>query len=398
MNLNGKREVVILGGARTAIGDYGGAFKEVAPTELAASVVREAVKRAGVAPQEVGQVVFGNVIHTEPKDMYLSRVAAIQGGLPQETVALTLNRLCGSGLQAIVTAAQSVAAGDCDTALAGGAESMSRGGYLLPTLRWGQRMADGGVVDMMVGALTDPFDTVHMGITAENIAEKWKISREEQDAFAVESHRRAIHAIESGRFKEQIVPVEIKTRKGTVVVDRDEHPRADASLEGLAKLRAAFRKDGSVTAGNASGINDGAAAVVLMAADKAKEKGLKPLARLVSYSVAGVDPKFMGIGPVPACTRALERAKLSVDDMDVIESNEAFAVQAMAVACDLKFPAERTNPNGGAVALGHPIGATGAILTIKALYELQRSGGRYALVTMCIGGGQGIAAVFERLH
>lgn len=396
--MNGQREVVVLSGARTAVGDYGGALKDVAPTDLAATVVREAVKRASVAPEEVGQLVFGNVIHTEPKDMYLSRVAALRGGLPQETVALTLNRLCGSGLQAVVSAAQSIAAGDCDTAVAGGAESMSRGGYLLPTLRWGQRMADGGVIDMMVGALTDPFDTMHMGLTAENIAGKWKISREEQDAFAVESHRRALHAMESGRFKEQIVPVEIKTRRGSVVFDRDEHPRADASLEGMAKLRAAFKKDGSVTAGNASGINDGAAAVVLMESSKAKARDLKPLARLVSYSVAGVDPQFMGIGPVPASTRALAQAGLTIDDMDVIESNEAFAVQAMAVACDLKLPAEKTNPNGGAVALGHPIGATGCILTVKALYELQRTGGRYALVTMCIGGGQGIAAVFERLQ
>ncbi len=400
--MSGKREVVILSGARTAIGDYGGALKDVPPTQLAATVVRAAVERAGVAPNDVAQVVFGNVIHTEPKDMYLSRVAAIEGGLSQDSVALTLNRLCGSGLQAVVSASQSIAAGDCDTAVAGGAESMSRGGYLLPTLRWGQRMADGGVIDMMVGALTDPFDTVHMGITAENIADKWKISREEQDAFAVESHRRAVHAIESGRFKEQIVPVEIRTRKGSVVVDRDEHPRSDASLEGLAKLRAAFKKDGSVTAGNASGINDGAAAVVLMEAEAAKAKGLKPLARLVSYAIAGVDPKFMGVGPIPACTRALEQARLSIDDMDVIESNEAFAaqamaVQALAVACDLKFPADKTNPNGGAVALGHPIGATGCILTVKALHELQRTGGRYGLVTMCIGGGQGIAAVFERL-
>jgi acetyl-CoA C-acetyltransferase len=394
--MDGKREVMVVSGARTAIGDYGGALKDVAPTDLAATVVREAVKRSSIAPEEVGQLVFGNVIHTEPKDMYLSRVAAIRGGLPQETVALTLNRLCGSGLQALVSAAQSIAAGDCDTAVAGGAESMSRGGYLLPTLRWGQRMADGGVIDMMVGALTDPFDTVHMGMTAENIAEKWKISREDQDAFAVESHRRAIHAIESGRFKEQIVPVEIKTRKGSIVVDRDEHPRADATLEGMAKLRAAFKKDGSVTAGNASGINDGAAAVVLMAAEQARARGIKPLARLVSYSIAGVDPKYMGIGPVPACTRALADAKLSIDDIDVVESNEAFAVQAMAVACDLKLPSAKTNPNGGAVALGHPIGATGCILTVKALYELQRTGGRYALVTMCIGGGQGIAAVFER--
>jgi len=396
--MNGQREVVVVSGARTAIGDYGGGLKDVPPTELAATVVREAVHRAKVEPKEVGQLVFGNVIHTEPKDMYLSRVAALKGGLSEETVALTLNRLCGSGLQALVSAAQSIATGDCEVAVAGGAESMSRGGYLLPTLRWGQRMADGGVIDMMVGALTDPFDTVHMGITAENVAEKWKISREEQDAFSVESHRRAAHAIEAGRFKEQIVPVEIKTRKGTVLFDRDEHPRADATVEGLGKLRAAFKKEGSVTAGNASGINDGAAAVVLMEAGRAQDRGLKPLARLVSYSIAGVDPKYMGIGPVPASTRALAKAGLRVEDMDVIESNEAFAAQAMAVACDLKFPAEKTNPNGGAVALGHPIGATGAILTVKALYELQRTGGRYALVTMCIGGGQGIAAVFERVQ
>jgi acetyl-CoA C-acetyltransferase len=396
--MSDQREVVVLSGVRTAIGDYGGALKDVAPTELAATVVREAVKRAKVDAAKVGQLVFGNVIHTEPKDMYLSRVACIKGGLPQETAALTLNRLCGSGLQAIVSASQSIGAGDCDTAVAGGAEAMSRGGYMLPTLRWGQRMSDGGVIDMMVGALTDPFDSVHMGLTAENIAEKWKISREQQDAFAVESHRRAVNAIEQGYFKDQIVPIEIKGRRGTVVVDRDEHPRADATLEGMAKLRAAFKKEGSVTAGNASGINDGAAAVVLMDADAAKSQGLKPLARLVSYAVAGVDPKYMGIGPVPACTRALAKAGLKIEDMDVIESNEAFAAQALAVACDLKLPANKTNPNGGAVGLGHPIGATGAILTVKAIYELQRSGGRYGLVTMCIGGGQGIAAVFERVH
>lgn len=396
--MSGQRDVVLLSGVRTAIGDYGGALKDIAPTDLAATVVREAVKRAKVDAAEIAQLVFGNVIHTEPKDMYLSRVACIKGGLPQETGALTLNRLCGSGLQAIISASQSIFAGDCDTAVAGGAESMSRGAYILPTLRWGQRMADGGVIDMMVGALTDPFDTVHMGITAENIAEKWKISRDQQDAFAVESHRRAINAIEKGYFKEQIVPLEIKGRKGTVVVDRDEHPRADVSLEGMAKLRAAFKKEGSVTAGNASGINDGAAAVVLMEAAAAKRKGLKPLARLVSYAVAGVDPKYMGIGPVPACTRALAKAGLTIDDMDVIESNEAFAVQAIAVACDLKMSPEKTNPNGGAVGLGHPIGATGAILTVKAVHELQRRAGRYGLVTMCIGGGQGIAAIFERVH
>ncbi len=391
------REVVVLGGVRTAIGDYGGALKDIAPTELAGQVIREAVKRAKVDPAQVNQLVFGNVIHTEAKDMYFSRVACIKGGLPQETTALTVNRLCGSGMQAIVSAAQSIQLGDADVTVGGGAESMSRGGYLMPTLRWGQRMSDSNVVDMMVGALTDPFDTVHMGITAENIAEKWKITREQQDAFAVESHRRALNAIDKGYFKDQILPVELKTRKGVTLFDRDEHARADISLESLAKLRAVFKKDGSVTAGNASGINDGAAAIVMMEKNAAAKAGLKPLARLVSYGLAGVDPKIMGIGPVPACQRALAKAGLTVADMNVIESNEAFAVQALAVSCDLKFDSAKTNPNGGAVGLGHPIGATGAILTVKALYELQRTGGRYALVTMCIGGGQGIAAVFERI-
>ena len=392
------REVVVVSGVRTAIGDYGGSLKDIAPTELAAQVVREAVKRAKVDPQEVGHVVFGNVIHTEAKDMYLSRVACIKGGLPHETPALTLNRLCGSGLQAIVSASQAIMLGDADVAVAGGVESMSRGAYTLPNLRWGQRMNDGGTVDMMVGALTDPFDTVHMAITAENIAEKWKITREQQDEFAVESHRRAINAIEKGYFKEQILPIELKTRKGTTLFDKDEHPRADASLEGMAKLRAVFKKDGSITAGNASGINDAAAAVVLMEQSAAAKKGLKPMARLVSYALAGVDPKYMGIGPVPASQKALEKAGLKIEDMDVIEANEAFAAQALAVACDLKFDMKKTNPNGGGIGLGHPIGATGCIVTVKALYELQRSGGRYALVTMCIGGGQGIAAVFERLN
>ena len=396
--MSGEREVVVVSGVRTAIGDYGGALKDLAPTELAAQVIREAVKRAKVEPKQVGQLVFGNVIHTEAKDMYFSRVACIKGGLPQDTTALTVNRLCGSGLQALVSAAQGITLGDADVAVAGGAESMSRGAYVLPALRWGQRMNDGGVVDMMVGALTDPFDAVHMGITAENIAEKWKISREQQDEFAVESHRRAVNAIEKGYFKDQILPIELKTRKGTTLFDRDEHPRADATVEGMAKLRAVFKKDGSVTAGNASGINDGAAAVVLMEKAAATKQGLKPMARLVSYGLAGVDPKIMGIGPVPASQQALQRAGLKVEDIDVIESNEAFAVQALAVSCDLKFDPKKTNPNGGAVGLGHPIGATGAVLTVKALYELQRIGGRYALVTMCIGGGQGIAAVFERLH
>jgi acetyl-CoA C-acetyltransferase len=395
--MNNGREVVVVSGVRTAIGDYGGALKDLAPTELAARVVREAVSRAKVAPEDVGHVVFGHVIHTEPKDMYLSRVAAINGGLPKETPALTLNRLCGSGLQAIVSASQALLLGDADVALAGGVESMSRGAYALPAARWGARMGDAQIMDMMVGALTDPFDTVHMGITAENVAAKWGISRAMQDELAVESNHRAANAIAKGWFKEQILPIELKTRKGPVMVDTDEHPRADASMEGMAKLRTVFQKDGSVTAGNASGINDGAAAVVLMERKAAERKGVKPLARLVAYAHAGVDPKYMGIGPVPAVKRVLERAAVKLEQIDVIESNEAFAAQACAVAKDLGFDMKKVNPNGGAIALGHPIGATGCILIVKALYELQRTGGRYGLVTMCIGGGQGIAAVFERL-
>jgi acetyl-CoA C-acetyltransferase len=391
------REVVVLSGVRTAIGDFGGGLKDLAPTELAARVVREAVSRAKVAPEDIGHVVFGNVIHTEPKDMYLSRVATINGGLPKETAALTLNRLCGSGLQAIISASQAILLGDTDAALGGGAESMSRGGYLVPSARFGARMGDAQMLDLMVGALTDPFDVQHMGVTAEAVAAKWGISRGMQDELAVESNRRAVNAIEKGYFKDQILPIELKSKKGTVMFDRDEHPRADASAESLGKLRAVFQKDGTVTAGNASSINDGAAAVVLAERRAAEKKGLKPMARLVAYGHAGVDPKYMGIGPVPAVKKALERAKLRVEDMDVIESNEAFAAQACAVAKDLGFDMKKTNPNGGAVALGHPIGATGCILTIKAIYELQRTGGRYGLVTMCIGGGQGIAAIFERM-
>ena len=391
------REVVILSGVRTAIGDYGGALKDIPPTELAAKVLREAVSRAKVAPEDVGHVVFGNVIHTEPKDMYLSRVATINGGLPKETPALTLNRLCGSGLQAIVSAAQAIKLGDTDVAVAGGAESMSRAAYAMPGARWGARMGDTQMMDMMVGALTDPFDSVHMGITAENVAAKWEVSRQQQDEMAVESNRRAVQAAEKGYFKDQILPIELKTRKGTVTVNTDEHPRADATLDSLGKLKTVFKGDGSVTAGNASSINDGAAALVLMERRAAQTKGLKPLAKLVAYAHAGVDPKQMGIGPVPAVKKVMERAGLKVSDMDVIESNEAFAAQACAVAKDLGFDLKKVNPNGGAIALGHPIGATGAILAIKAIYELQRTGGRYALVTMCIGGGQGIAAVFERL-
>ncbi|HSO06601.1 MAG TPA: acetyl-CoA C-acyltransferase family protein [Pelomicrobium sp.] len=391
------REVVVVSGCRTAIGDYGGSLKDIPPTELGATVIREAIKRAGVDAKDVGHMVLGSVIHGEPKDMYISRVACINGGLPQETAAMTVNRLCGSGLQAIVSAAQSILLGDTDVAVGSGAESMSRGGYLVPTARWGARMNNATMMDMMVGALTDPFDTVHMGITAENVAAKWSISRERQDAFAVESHQRAASAIDKGHFKEQIVPITIKGRKGDTIVDTDEHVRRDASPEGMGKLKAVFQKDGTVTAGNASGINDGAAAVVLAEAKYAEKKGLKPMARLVAYGHAGVDPKYMGIGPVPAVKKALERAGLKISDMDVIESNEAFAAQACAVAKDLDLDPAKTNPNGGAVALGHPIGATGTILTVKCLYELQRTGGKYGLVTMCIGGGQGIAAIYERL-
>lgn len=395
--MSNAREVVVLSGVRTAIGDFGGGLKDLPPTDLAARVVREAVARSQVPVAEIGHAVFGHVLHTEPKDMYLSRVAAINGGLSQDTPALTLNRLCGSGLQAIVSAAQTILLGDADCAVAGGAESMSRGGYTMPAARWGARMGDAKVLDMMVGALTDPFDSVHMGITAENVAAKWGISRQMQDELAVESNQRAVAAIEKGHFKSQILPIELKSRKGTVVFDTDEHPRADASMESMAKLRAVFQQDGSVTAGNASSINDGAAAMVLMERKAAEAKGLKPMARLVGYAHAGVDPKYMGIGPVPAVKKLLDRTGLKVADLDVIESNEAFAAQACAVAKDLAFDMRKVNPNGGAIALGHPIGATGCILSVKAIYELHRTGGRYALVTMCIGGGQGIAAIYERL-
>ncbi len=392
------REVVILSGVRTAIGDYGGSLKDIPPTDLAARVVKEAVSRAAIDPAMIGQCVFGNVIHTEPKDMYLSRLACVNGGLPHGSGALTLNRLCGSGMQAIVSAAQYIMLGDTDAAVAGGAESMSRGGYLTPSARWGARMGDAKMMDMMVGALTDPFDTVHMGITAENVAAKCGITRDQQDAFAVESHKRAAAASAAGHFKSQILPIELKSKKGPVMFDTDEHIRADASIEGMAKLKAVFAKEnGTVTAGNASGINDAAAAVVLMERKAAEAAGRKPMARLLAYGHAGIDPKIMGLGPVTAVQNALRKAGIKLADIDVIESNEAFAAQALGVSKELGLDAAKVNPNGGAVALGHPIGATGAILTVKCLYELQRTGKRYGLVTMCIGGGQGIAAVFERL-
>ena len=391
------REVVFLSGVRTAIGEYGGALKDLPAVDMAAKVVREAVSRAGIDSASVGACVIGNVVHSEPRDMYISRYAAIEGGLSHESQAYTVNRLCGSGLQAIISAAQQIMLGDTDVAVAGGVENMSRAAYVMPGARWGQRMGDGKIVDMMVGGLTDPFEQTHMGITAENVAEQWDINREDQDAQAVESHRRATNAQEQGYFKEQIMPLELSVRRKTVIFDTDEHVRADASLEGMAKLRTVFKKDGTVTAGNASGINDAAAAVVMMERSAAEAQGLKPMGRLVDYAVAGVDPKIMGIGPVPAIQNLFERTGLNAEDMDVIELNEAFAAQAMACVKDLGLSAEKTNPNGSGISLGHPIGATGTILTVKALYELERTGGRYGLISMCIGGGQGIAAIVERL-
>lgn len=391
------QEVVVGGGVRTAVGTFGGSLAAKTPTELGALVVREVVARAGVEPADVHHVVFGHVLNTEPRDMYLARVAAIEGGLPKEVPAMTLNRLCGSGLQAIVSAAQSIMLGDAQVAIGGGAEVMSRGPHAMQTARFGQRMGDARVVDMMVGALHDPFHNIHMGVTAENVAREWDISREDQDALALESHRRAAQAIDAGRFKSQIVPVEIASRKGTVVFDTDEHVRRDARLEDMQKLKPVFARDGTVTAGNASGINDGAGAVMLMSADAARARNIRPLARLVGYAHAGVDPRTMGIGPVPASQKLFERTGLSAADMDVVEANEAFAAQALAVTRGLGLDPAKVNPNGSGISIGHPIGATGAIITVKALNELERIGGRYALVTMCIGGGQGIAAIFERM-
>lgn len=392
------REVVFVGAARTAIGSFGGSLKDIPPADLGALVIKTALERAGVQPKDVGHVVLGNVIPTVPQDAYISRVSALNAGVPQETPAFNVNRLCGSGLQAIVSAAQAILLGDCDVAVGAGAESMSRGAYLVTSNRWGARMGDVKMLDFMLGALHDPRLNIHMGITAENVAARYDITRAQQDAYAAQSQERAAKAQAAGLFKDQIVPVELKTRKGVVLFDTDEGVKADTNVDALSKMKPAFKKEeGTVTAGNASSLNDGAGAVVMASAEKAKALGLKPLARLVSYAHAGVDPEYMGIGPVPASKLALEKAGLKVSDLDLIEANEAFAAQACAVSKEMGFPNDKTNPNGSGISLGHPVGATGAILVTKALYELQRTGGRYALITMCIGGGQGIAMIIERV-
>ena len=391
------RDVVVLSAVRSAIGTFGGSLSGMEPADLAGTVMKEAVQRSGANPELINYVTVGNCIPTENRFAYVARVAAIQAGLPMESVAMAVNRLCSSGLQGIVSSAQAIMLGDCDYGVGGGVEVMSRGTYMAPAMRSGARMGDTNMIDSMVATLTDPFGVGHMGVTAENLAEKWDISREEQDAFAVESQRRAAKAIEEGRFKEQIVPITLKSRKGETIFDTDEHVRGGTTVEKLATMRPAFKKDGTVTAGNASGINDGAAFMVLAEAETAAAAGLKPMARLVSYAVAGVPNEIMGEGPIPASKSVMARAGLTLDDMDVVESNEAFAAQALAVAKGLGLDMEKTNPNGGAIALGHPVGCSGAFIATKALYELQRIGGKYALVTMCVGGGQGIAAIFERM-
>lgn len=389
--------IVIASAARTAVGDFGGSLKGLTPTELGVETAKAAVLQAGIEARDIQQAFYGNVIHTEPRDMYVSRTIAIDAGVPESAPALTVNRLCGSGLQAIVSGIQAIGMGDVQIALAGGTESMSRAGHLIPSGRWGQKMGDAMAVDMMVAVLHDPFGHGHMGITAENVAEKYGIDREAQDAFAVESHRRAAAAVDSGIFTDQIVPITVKSRNGDFEFSNDEHIRGDASIEDMARLRAAFKKDGSVTAGNASGINDGASSLVLMSEDAAEKKAVSPMARVLAYGHAGVDPRYMGIGPVPAIQKALVKAGLTVADLDVVESNEAFAAQACAVAAQLELDPAKVNPNGGAVAIGHPIGASGAIITTKLLYELRRTGGKYGAATMCIGGGQGIALIVENL-
>ncbi len=390
-------DVVILSGVRTAIGTFGGTLKDVAPAELGRTVIAEAIKRSGVAPEEIGHVVMGHIINNTPADAYLARAAAVKAGIPVETPALTLNRLCGSGIQSIISVAQMLTLGECDFGVAGGAETMSGAPHVVTKARFGQKMGPIEMVDALIGTLSDPFDQNHMGVTAENVAAKYDVTRADQDALAAESHRRAAAAIADGRFKEQIVPVEIKTRKGVVAFDTDEHVKGDTTAESLTSLKPAFRKDGSVTAGNASGINDGAAALVLARASAAEAKGLKPRARILGWGYAGVEPTLMGIGPVKAVPMALERAGVTLDQIDVIEANEAFAAQACAVAKELNFDPAKVNPNGSGISLGHPVGATGSIIVVKLLHELERSGGRYGLATMCIGGGQGIAIVIERL-
>jgi acetyl-CoA C-acetyltransferase len=392
-----QRDVVVLGAARSAIGTFGGALADIEPAELAGKVMKAAIERSGVDPKQINYVTVGNTIPTESRFAYVARVASIQAGLPMDSVAMAVNRLCSSGLQGIVTTAQNILLGDCDYGIGGGVEVMSRGAYLSPQMRSGARMGDVKMIDSMVATLTDPFGVGHMGITAENLAAKWNITREQQDALAVESHRRAAAAIAEGRFKSQIVPIVKQTKKGDVTFDTDEHVKASTTMETLAKMKPAFKKDGTVTAGNASGINDGAAFFVLADAAKAAADGHKAMARLVSYAVAGVPNDIMGEGPIPASKLALKKSGLRLDQMDLIESNEAFAAQAIAVSRGLELDMKKTNPNGGAIALGHPIGCSGAFLATKAVYELHRTGGRYALVTMCIGGGQGIAAVFERM-
>lgn len=392
------REVVVVAGVRTPVGSFGKGLKDVPPATLATEVLRAALARAGVEPGRVGHVCFGQVITTEPRDLYLSRVAALGAGCGEHTPAFNVNRLCGSGLQAVVSAAQSILLGDCDIAVAGGAESMSRAPYASPAQRFGARMGDAPMVDMLLGALHDPFHRIHMGVTAENVAARYGITREVQDALALESHRRAARAIAEGRFASQLVPIETPGRKDRKTVAQDEHVRADITLSDLAVLKPVFAPDGgTVTAGNASGVNDGAATLVLMERATAQACGARPLARLAAYAQAGVDPRYMGLGPIPATRAALAKAGLTVADLDVIESNEAFAAQALAVSRELELDPAKVNPNGSGIALGHPVGATGAIIAVKALHELHRIGGRYALVTLCIGGGQGIAAIFERL-
>lgn len=391
------REVVVVSAVRTAIGSYGGTLKDKSPGELGTTVIVEAVKRAGLELSDIQHVGFGNVIHTEPADHYLGRYVLVKAGIPETCPGFTINRLCGSGMEAIVSIAQRILLGDIDIGIGGGAECMSRSQYWMPDLRWGKRMNDGGFIDAMVGALSDPFEKYHMGITAENIAEKYNISREDQDALALSSHQRATNAIEQGYFKDQIIPIEVRVKKDVKLFDTDEFVRRDATLDGLAKLKPAFKKDGTVTAGNASGINDAAAAVVLMERSVAEARGIKPMARLVAYGHGGVDHTIMGMGPVPATHNALAKAGLTLDDIDLFELNEAFAAQALGVIRELGLPVDKPNPNGSGISLGHPIGATGTILAVKTVYELQRTGGRYGLASMCIGGGQGITAIFERM-